>query len=97
MWTATYGRDPSAATKRGSLGSMKSTKLKYDFTLKPSLKEIPKIIGTVIERAGLNQTEAYDTFNMGVGLVIGTSNPKKILNFSHDFGYKAWEIGKVIQ
>jgi len=72
-------------------------KLKYDFTLKPSLKEIPKIIGTVIERAGLNQTEAYDTFNMGVGLVIGTSNPKKILNFSHDFGYKAWEIGKVIQ
>jgi phosphoribosylformylglycinamidine cyclo-ligase len=69
--------------------------LNYEYTYRPGPHEIPKIISTVVERAGLSMSEAYDTFNMGVGLVIATSDPKKILNFSKDFGYDAWEIGKI--
>ena len=62
----------------------------------PSLDEVAPVIKEIVGRSGLNQKELYTTFNMGVGLMIITSDADKVKNFLSKKGEKFWELGKVV-
>lgn len=51
----------------------------------------------VCEMSGLPQLELYKTFNMGVGFVIATDQPSKVLKHLELQNQKAFAIGKVTE
>lgn len=52
-------------------------------------------MNTIIERSGLSKESLYETFNMGIGLVIAVSNPDKLLQELSAMDEKAMILGKV--
>ena len=65
----------------------------YEVTTLPT--DIPAFMTDVMKRSGLDLTSLCHTFNMGVGMVIATSEPEKCLEVLSRLGEKAWVIGKV--
>ncbi len=66
----------------------------YDISKLPKANEIPEHISYVTKLSKLSDTELYKTFNMGVGLVIVTSDEKALMK---EIGeeHRSWVLGKV--
>lgn len=52
-----------------------------------------------IKSFGIDETKMYNTFNMGIGFVLAVSKEDsvKTINFLENFGFKAYQIGHVIE
>lgn len=61
----------------------------------PALNDIPPVFKEMVERSGLDGAELYQTFNMGMGFVLATSEPAKIAAHLDKIGEKYWKIGHV--
>lgn len=59
----------------------------------PSLQEIPPIFSMLQERSGLDRDELFETFNMGVGMMIMTDRPQEVLEHLAQQNIKAWDLG----
>jgi len=56
---------------------------------------VPPIFGLLAERGGIPKRDMYNTFNMGIGLVIAVSREQgeNVLSFLRDMGERAYIIG----
>ncbi len=65
----------------------------------PSFSDLPFIMQTCLRRLAIKPSEAYTTFNMGVGLGIlcKKQSAEKVLGFLQRSGEKAWEMGYVVK
>ncbi|MBL6989491.1 MAG: phosphoribosylformylglycinamidine cyclo-ligase [Bacteriovoracaceae bacterium] len=70
-------------------------KYKYDIQNVPALNEIPKIFSIIKKRSKLKDHQLYNTFNMGIGFVLITSDPDRIMESLKLLKQKCWVIGKV--
>ncbi len=61
--------------------------------------ETPAIFRLMEERAGLSERDLYNTFNMGVGLIMAVDKKEADAIVSHlaSLGEKAWVIGEVAE
>ncbi|MEC9281644.1 MAG: phosphoribosylformylglycinamidine cyclo-ligase [Bdellovibrionota bacterium] len=71
-------------------------KLKYRLDQLPSISELPKAMQCIIDRSGLNETELYKTFNMGMGMVLATNDTENLITDLRDLDLKAQVIGEVV-
>lgn len=55
----------------------------FDYYLEnvPALSKLPKVVQTVCERSGLEADELYQTFNMGMGMVVVTDKPLELESY----------------
>ncbi|MEX0799096.1 MAG: phosphoribosylformylglycinamidine cyclo-ligase [Bacteriovoracaceae bacterium] len=68
----------------------------YQLDSLPEIQKLPKHMQIVIERASCSRNELYKTFNMGMGMVIATKNPKKLKTFLNDKKTSHFEVGRVV-
>ena len=73
-----------------------SKKFNYQITL-PDDFHRPEHMNQFLEHLDLSPAEAYETFNMGIGLVIATDSPQCVLNGIREHGLQAWNIGHIEQ
>ena len=66
----------------------------YELDNLPGLDDIPTVFGEMVRRSGLDGAELYQTFNMGLGLVIATDKPDALKTALA--GERFWTIGRVI-
>ena len=71
--------------------------LKYRLDKVPAISELPKAMQTIIERSGLQESELYKTFNMGMGMVVATQDAEQLITALSDLDLKSQIIGEVIQ
>jgi phosphoribosylformylglycinamidine cyclo-ligase len=81
----------------GGLGNIPRMNEKFDYVLDvlPKVDEIPHVFGEMINRSGLDGKELYETFNMGMGFVVATSEPDKVIAALKNLGQTHWKIGHV--
>ena len=70
--------------------------LKYRLDKVPAISELPKAMQTIIERSGLQESELYKTFNMGMGMVVATQDAEQLITALSDLDLKSQIIGEVI-
>ena len=60
--------------------------------------DIPAIFPLMQEKAALSERDMYNTFNMGIGLVIAVpaQDAKDVVNYFNEVGEKAYIIGEVV-
>lgn len=60
--------------------------------------EIPAIFPLMQDKAGLSERDMYNTFNMGIGLVLAVSagEAKEIVDYLNSVGEKAYIIGEIV-
>lgn len=65
--------------------------------IKPNSWEMPIIIEKVVEDAGLNTNEAYNTFNMGIGMiaVVEEKDAQTAIDILQKLDQQAYIIGKI--
>ena len=84
----------------GGLSNISRMNQHFDYQIDidalPPLEELPYIIQTVAHRSGLPREELYNTFNMGVGMVLATGHPEDVAATLEELGEQFWIIGKVI-
>jgi len=102
--TAIYTKDIDAIERKaihglahitgGGLSNISRINDSFDYIVDsfPSFEEIPSIFQTLAERSALPPEELYRTFNMGVGMVVITSDPEAVLQ---NCSRTAWTIGRV--
>ena len=61
--------------------------------------EMPEVFPFLRQQGRLNETEMYNVFNMGIGLVLAVSaeDAKKLISVLEEQGEKAFVIGRVIE
>lgn len=69
--------------------------LGYDITNLPTDEFRPAFMNEIVKRSGMDKAKSYETFNMGVGLVIACANPDKLLAALKEQGEKCMILGKV--
>ncbi|MBQ4515954.1 MAG: phosphoribosylformylglycinamidine cyclo-ligase, partial [Clostridia bacterium] len=59
--------------------------------------DIPAIFPLMQDKAGLSERDMYNTFNMGIGLVlaVSASEAKEVVEYFNSVGEKAYIIGEV--
>ncbi|MBC7537254.1 MAG: phosphoribosylformylglycinamidine cyclo-ligase [Bacteriovorax sp.] len=67
---------------------------KFDYHVS-SMGLLPPFMEKVCELSALDEAELHRTFNMGVGMVVATDNPKEIIKKLEELGEKAYLIGNV--
>lgn len=69
----------------------------FDYTLTklPKDAEIPFFMNEIMNRSSLSRDQLCKTFNMGIGLVVATEQPDKLINLVGNLGARAWNIGHV--
>ena len=60
--------------------------------------EVPAIFGLLAKTGNIEEKMMYNTFNMGLGMVIAVdpADKEKVLSVLSDAGEKAWVVGKTI-
>ncbi len=53
--------------------------LGFEITNLPSDSFRPAFMNEIVRRSGMDKAKAYETFNMGIGLVIACKNPEKLI------------------
>lgn len=53
--------------------------LGYEISNLPSDEFRPAAMNEIVRRSGMDQAKSYETFNMGVGLVIACKNPERLM------------------
>lgn len=69
--------------------------LDYNIDFLPGYDEVSPLFSVIEKRSGLSKKELYKTFNMGMGLVMTTDQPEKVLELLGK--EKAWTIGTVTE
>lgn len=69
--------------------------LGYQITMLPSPDFRSKAMNTIIERACLSTENLYETFNMGIGLVIACENPDLLMSELNLMDERSMILGKV--
>lgn len=69
--------------------------LGYEITNLPADDFRPAFMNEILKRADLTKESAYETFNMGVGLVIATADPAKLTAALNQMGEKSMILGRV--
>lgn len=67
----------------------------YHLTALPSYSQISPLFEWIKKSSNLSSFELYQTFNMGLGLVIATSSPHEVLDFCKNQKTPAFLIGEV--
>lgn len=70
-------------------------KLGYEIQTLPTAQDRPAAMNTIIERSGLDQATLFETFNMGIGLVIAVKNEKQARLFLENAGETVLTLGKI--
>jgi phosphoribosylformylglycinamidine cyclo-ligase len=70
-------------------------KLGYDIQCLPAQHDRTPAMNTIIERSGLDQATLFETFNMGIGLVIAVKNEKQARQFLEIAGETVLTLGKI--
>lgn len=61
----------------------------------PDPAQLPPAIAEIARRSGLPRHELYQTFNMGIGLVLATRQPEALTSRLAAAGERFWRIGHV--
>ena len=69
--------------------------LGYEITNLPSDEFRPAVMNEIVHRSGMNKEKSYETFNMGIGLVIACTDEKKLMAELDKRGEKYMVLGKV--
>lgn len=69
--------------------------LGYEITNLPDNSFRTAAMNTIIERSKLSKENLYETWNMGVGLVIACENPELLMKELHGMDEKCMVLGKV--
>lgn len=69
--------------------------LGYHITTLPTEEFRPTAMNEIIKRSGLNRDQLYETFNMGIGLVIACANKDLLLQGLRELEEKCMVIGEV--
>lgn len=69
--------------------------LGYEITNLPGNDFRTQAMNTIVERSGLSKESLYETFNMGVGLVIACADPDLLMRELRAMDEKAMILGKV--
>jgi phosphoribosylformylglycinamidine cyclo-ligase len=69
--------------------------LGYDITHLPSDEFRPPFMNEIVKRSGMNKAKSYETFNMGIGLVIACGDADKLMSELKHLGEKCMMLGKV--
>lgn len=69
--------------------------LGYEITNLPDNSFRTQAMNTIIERSKLSKESLYETWNMGVGLVIACENPELLMKELHAMDEKCMVLGKV--
>lgn len=67
----------------------------YHLTHMPSYKDLPSMFERIAKTSELSRTSLYNTFNMGVGMVIMTSTPQKVQAQLSELNEAFWTIGHI--
>ncbi len=70
--------------------------LGYDITSLPSDSFRPAHMNEIIKRSGLEKNSLYETWNMGIGLVIACENPELLMQEIQSMDEKCMILGKVV-
>lgn len=70
--------------------------LAYNITTLPSDDFRPAHMNEIIKRSGLDKNSLYETWNMGIGLVIACENPAELMKEIQGMDEKCMILGKVI-
>ncbi|RYZ72396.1 MAG: phosphoribosylformylglycinamidine cyclo-ligase [Proteobacteria bacterium] len=57
--------------------------------------QLPSSMRTILERAKLTQDQAYETFNMGVGMVIAVRDSERAIESLKKSGESPWILGRI--
>jgi phosphoribosylformylglycinamidine cyclo-ligase len=62
-----------------------------------ALPPIPPVLQFIVEKAGLDLSEAYGTLNMGAGFALFVPKPQaaRTIAVAEQHGVKAYQVGKV--
>ena len=58
-------------------------------------KNAPYFMKSILDKSALNEPERHRTFNMGVGMVLTTPTPEKVLACLQKSGHTAYRMGTV--
>lgn len=73
-----------------------NTNLDYNITCLPNSSERPAIFNALTDRSGLSPRDLYQTWNMGLGLVIATESPDELISFlKSECDEKAYLLGHI--
>ena len=67
----------------------------YQITSMEVFDKAPEIFKILKERSGLDNFELFRTFNMGMGMVLISSSPQKVLAHLKEIGEEAYLLGEV--
>lgn len=59
----------------------------------PSYDEISPLFTVLKERSHLDRDELFETFNMGVGLIVMTDRPDEVIQTLQEMGERCWRLG----
>ncbi len=57
----------------------------------------PLVFKEIVERADMDPHEAYTTFNMGIGMIVITTEPDAVVEMANKFKIRAWIAGRVVK
>lgn len=61
----------------------------------PDMTHLPPVFGEIARRSGLERRALYQTFNMGIGLVLATRQPDALLSRLTAASERFWRIGHI--
>lgn len=67
---------------------------KFDYAIIKE-PELPWFMQEICTLSGLSKRELYKTFNMGIGMVLATSEPDRLLSLLKEFGESGFVLGVV--
>jgi phosphoribosylformylglycinamidine cyclo-ligase len=86
----------NAVTGHGLMKVMRPTKpLRYVLDVLP---EVPEVLDFLVRETKMSTTEAYGTFNMGIGYIaiVRPDDADETVHIAKGLGYQAWNSGEVM-
>jgi phosphoribosylformylglycinamidine cyclo-ligase len=82
----------------GGLANVPRMNDKFDYFIDylPHFDEIPHVFGEMVKRSNLSGKPLYETFNMGMGFIVATSQPDELAEKLQGMNEKFWKIGRVV-
>jgi phosphoribosylformylglycinamidine cyclo-ligase len=70
---------------------------KFDYIINNLPQEIPSIFHKMQKKRNLGPSDWYETFNMGIGMVIITDKPGEVQDYLASIDEKSFHLGEVIE
>jgi phosphoribosylformylglycinamidine cyclo-ligase len=81
----------------GGLSNIPRINENFDYIIENLPDDIPPVLNEMVKRSGLDGAELYQTFNMGMGFVLATSEADKVMAHLKKSGERFWKIGHVVK